>query len=158
MKFSIHDMESGDARIIATWRYPDPYSFYDMESDRDDLEEFLDFQDWDEDSNFAVLNVEGELVGFFTFTWNDDTLILGLGLRPDMTGAGLGVLFVRTGLEYARVKFSPKELRLSVATFNKRAIRVYEKCGFKVSRTFMNSTNGGVYEFVEMILDAHTER
>lgn len=158
MKFSIRNMEPEDALIITKWHYPDPYSFYDMESDRVDLEKFLDFQNWDEDSNFAALNVEGELVGFFTFIWNDDTLILGLGIRPDMTGTGLGELFVKTGLEYARAKFSPKELRLSVATFNKRAIKVYEKCGFKVSRTFLNSTNGGVYEFVEMILDAYPER
>lgn len=78
---------------------------------------------------------------------------VGLGLRPDRTGSGLGMDFVRTGLYYAQERFSPKQFRLSVVTFNERAIKVYERVGFKTSKTFMNETNGGIYEFVEMIAD-----
>jgi [ribosomal protein S18]-alanine N-acetyltransferase len=37
-----------------------------------------------------------------------------------------------------------------VATFNERAIKVYEGVGFVHGRTYRHETNGGVYEFLEM--------
>jgi ribosomal-protein-alanine N-acetyltransferase len=37
-----------------------------------------------------------------------------------------------------------------VATFNERAIKVYEGVGFVRGRTYCHETNGGVYEFLEM--------
>ena len=45
-----------------------------------------------------------------------------------------------------------KKLVLSVASFNSRAIHLYEKCGFKRIRSFVQATNGSFYEFIEMEL------
>ena len=42
------------------------------------------------------------------------------------------------------------EIRLSVASFNQRGIKVYEGSGFYVVRHFTQATNGGEYDFVEM--------
>jgi ribosomal-protein-alanine N-acetyltransferase len=81
-------------------------------------------------------------------------VVIGLGLRPDCTGKGLGQAFVEAGLEYAKQKFDPATFRLSVATFNRRAIRVYEKVGFKPDGVFMNETNDGQYEFLRMVRGA----
>lgn len=154
MEFLIRNMKPEDASIVATWHYPDPYSFYDMAHDKDDLEELLDFENWKADSKYAVFGEPGDLIGFFEFAHQGDIVDVGLGLRSDMTGKGLGLDYVRAGLVYAREKFSPREFRLSVATFNERAIKVYEKVGFKASKTFMTNTNGGVHEFLEMIMKA----
>jgi [ribosomal protein S18]-alanine N-acetyltransferase len=52
--------------------------------------------------------------------------------------------------EYARRRFAPKRFTLSVASFNQRAITVYERAGFAPVRVFAHSTNGGEWEFVEM--------
>ena len=61
---------------------------------------------------------------------------VGLGMRPDLTGRGFGEDFLRAGLRLARETYSPQAFRLTVATFNRRAIRVYEKAGFRAVETF----------------------
>ena len=76
--------------------------------------------------------------------------MVGVGLRPDLTGQGFGASFVEQGLEFARLRFTPKRFRLSVAEFNARAARVYERVGFVRTRSFVDETNGGSYPFLEM--------
>jgi hypothetical protein len=46
---------------------------------------------------------------------------LGIGLRPDLTGRGLGESFLRTQLEYAVQRWQPASFRLFVAAWNERA-------------------------------------
>jgi RimJ/RimL family protein N-acetyltransferase len=99
---------------------------------------------------FSALDEDGVLVGFFTLRMEGDDLVIGLGLRPDLTGRGLGRGFVEAGIEFGRRRFDPERIRLSVAAFNERAIRVYEQAGFTHARTFDHETNGGVHSFVEM--------
>ncbi|MCY0895037.1 MAG: GNAT family N-acetyltransferase [Alicyclobacillaceae bacterium] len=157
MEFSIRTMKPEDAYVIVKWHYSEPYSFYDMTDDEEDLREFLDFDHWKKDSKYAVYAGEDNLIGFFSFDEDNGIVDIGLGLRPDVTGNGLGLEFVQAGLDFARDKFCPKQFRLAVATFNERAIKVYKRMGFKSSETFMNNTNGGVYEFLEMISDSRPE-
>jgi len=149
--FTFKPMNESDARAIVTWHYDPPYDFYDMDQDPDDLAEFLNPQSWQE-TNYSVSDEQGQLVGFFSFTLYDaTTLEIGLGLRPDLTGKGLGISFLQVGLAFGRSKFTPACFVLRVATFNTRAIRTYERAGFKPLQTYMQHTNGGEYEFLRMI-------
>jgi ribosomal-protein-alanine N-acetyltransferase len=81
---------------------------------------------------------------------DQSALDVGLGLRPDLVGRGLGLAFVEAGLDFAHETFAPASYRLSVATFNRRAIAVYERAGFRATRSFIQHTNGGDHEFVAM--------
>jgi ribosomal-protein-alanine N-acetyltransferase len=90
-------------------------------------------------------------VGHFSFKPKDErTVELGLGLRPDLTGRGLGASFIAAGLEFGRERFAPERFVLSVATFNERAIKVYERAGFARVRVYMHATAGAEWEFLEM--------
>jgi ribosomal-protein-alanine N-acetyltransferase len=103
------------------------------------------------DAYWAVKDDSDELVGHFSFKPREArTLEIGLGLRPDLTGRGLGGPFLAAGLEFAHEQFSPERFVLSVATFNERAITVYERAGFAHVRVYMHSTGGGEWEFLEM--------
>jgi ribosomal-protein-alanine N-acetyltransferase len=142
-------MDEAAAEAIAGWHYEGSYAFYDMDQDAEDLAELLDPEAWT-DRYYAVKDEAEALVGFFCFEKEEGTVILGLGLRPDLTGGGLGAGFVEAGLDFAREKYAPATFRLSVATFNRRAIAVYRKVGFKDEALFTNETNGGQYEFLSM--------
>jgi ribosomal-protein-alanine N-acetyltransferase len=143
------EMTQDEAEAIADWRYEPPYDFYDWPADERDLALLLSAQAR-VGSMFAVRDGSGELIGFFGYERNDDVVVVGLGLRPDLTGRGLGASFVAAGLDFARERFAVQRFRLSVAVFNMRAIKVYERAGFVRTRTFDHETNGGVFRFVEM--------
>ncbi len=57
-------------------------------------------------------------------------------MRPDLTGRGLGADFVLTGLRFAREAYSSAAFRLTVATSNLRAVRVYQRVGLEVVEAF----------------------
>jgi [ribosomal protein S18]-alanine N-acetyltransferase len=149
--FSFRPMTQADAEAIALWHYPEPYSFYDWSQDPDDLDELLDPARRGE-AYVAVDDPDGAVIGYFSFKEAGRRLLaVGLGLRPDRTGRGLGEAFLAAGLDHARTRFDLVEgFVLSVATLNRRAITVYERAGFVPARVYEHDTNGGVWEFVEM--------
>jgi RimJ/RimL family protein N-acetyltransferase len=126
---------------IAGWRYEPPYDFYD--GDQEIVES--------PDRYYAARDENGDVVGFYYFESRGGLLEYGLGLRPDLTGRGLGLDFVRRGVEFGRRRFHPARVVLSVAAFNERARIVYERAGFRTTgrhvRTF---TRWGDVEFVDM--------
>ncbi|MDQ2715481.1 MAG: GNAT family N-acetyltransferase [Chloroflexota bacterium] len=151
MQFYIISMTAENAHMIAAWHYTMPYDFYDMASDPEDLAEFLDPQSWPE-SCYAVHDERDALVGFFNYRRVDvGEVEIGLGLCPDLTGQRLGLVFVQAGVAFAHTHFSATRIGLRVATFNTRAIRVYEQAGFVSLDTYMQRTNGAEYPFLRMV-------
>jgi ribosomal-protein-alanine N-acetyltransferase len=153
LNYLFKQMTQEDAEIIASWKYDGDYSFYDITSDEEDFELFLDSKKRG-DHYFAVYdfnNEKEELVGFFSFTEEPSGIRdIGLGMRPDLTGKGVGHSFIEAGLCFATDEYVVKTFTLSVATFNQRAIKVYERVGFQAQATYTQETNGGQYEFVKM--------
>ncbi|MBN1440038.1 MAG: GNAT family N-acetyltransferase [Anaerolineales bacterium] len=150
MAYHFAPMNTKYAQTVAGWHYDGVYAFYDFAQGPEDLAELLDPCNW-ENRYFAVLNGNGQLTGFFCFDVRGGAVELGLGMRPEDTGQRLGRAFVQAGLEFARRRFHPKRFHLEVAAFNQRAIRLYEKLGFLKEKTHLQRTNGGEFEFVQMI-------
>ena len=135
MDYTFRQMNEGQARQVAAWRYEPPYDFYDVASAPEHTQNY-----------YAALSGDGGLAGFFCFETearvpggnypDDGALDVGLGLRPDLTGKGLGLGFVVAGLEFARHHFAPSDFRLTVATFNELAVKVYERAGFRRTENF----------------------
>ena len=146
--YRFRQMNEADANGVAGWRYGPPYDFYDSAADPEDLAELLD-PERRKDAYFSVLD-RGDLIGFFQFEARGAALELGLGLRPDVTGMGVGLGFLAAGMGFARERFAPERFTLAVATFNGRAIRTYERAGFRRGETYTHETNGGRYSFLSM--------
>ena len=148
-QLKIAAMSQVEAETIAGLTYDGPYAFYNWSADENDLAELLD-SELRGDRYFSAHESSGELIGFFSFRHEGDAVVIGLGLRPDLTGRGLGLGYVEDGLAFARQRYAPLRFRLSVAKFNARAISVYERAGFVTTRSFVHETNGGSHAFVEM--------
>jgi ribosomal-protein-alanine N-acetyltransferase len=142
MSFTFSPMTEDDARAVVAWRYEPPYDVYDvLPAHRDETaQSFVD-----PSLGYHAARLDGELVGFCCFgadarvpggDYRDDLLDVGLGLRPDRTGRGIGLEFVRSVLAFAEATRAPSGCRLTVAGFNERAIRVYERAGFRLAHTF----------------------
>ncbi|SIS45522.1 GNAT family N-acetyltransferase [Salimicrobium flavidum] len=145
MSYFFRKMNQKEAEEIAyNWNYKGVYSFYDLEADEEDLVEFLDEK---KRGNRTYSVFEGEsLVGFFSWTYKNEAANISLGLRPDHTGQGEGLRFLESCLEF----LDSPAVTLDVALFNGRAIRVYEKAGFREVYRFNQETNGDSYIFVHM--------
>jgi RimJ/RimL family protein N-acetyltransferase len=114
---------------LQAWRYPAPYDFYDGDADP-----VLNSERF-----FGARDAAGELVGFYYFELKPPDLDYGLGLRPDLTGQGLGLDFFCTGLAFAHERYRPARVYLHVAEFNERARLVYERAGFRVVSSHVRS-------------------
>jgi ribosomal-protein-alanine N-acetyltransferase len=151
MKFIFTPMNEKFANDIANWHYDDVYSFYDMTADEDDLRILMDTNNW-QNIIKAVLSEDDELVGWASFYTENDEFWLSLGLRPDLTGRGVGKEFVTQCLKYATLQYESIEhtIKLHVALFNQRAIQVYERAGFIATNKTVRDTPIGQVDFIEM--------
>lgn len=151
MNFNFVKMNKEYADEIAyNWKYEDKYSFYDMTEDKEDLEEFLNPNKWE--NTYAVLNYNNKLVGFYSYYFKKDIMWIGFGLKPELTGKSLGEKFVQKGINYGLkvYKYDRDYIMLAVAEFNKRAINLYKKIGFNTVKKYDQKTNGGIYKFRSM--------
>jgi len=72
-------------------------------------------------------------VGLFEFKIEDRSLEIGLALKPEFIGKGLGAQYVKQGIAFGLQYYDQniEDIKLVVESENKAAIRVYEKVGFK---------------------------
>ena len=149
MNYTFSKMSQKQAENIASnWHYEGKYSFYDIAADEDDLAEFLNPLERGE--KYFSVRFRNEEIGFFCFDNETGSVDIGLGMKPELTGKGLGLDFLESGLNYAISKYNPENITLSVATFNERAIKLYIKAGFETTGTFMQDTNGSRFVFMRM--------
>lgn len=83
---------------------------------------------------FAVDDRQGKLIGWITLRQLHEqkgTGVLGIALDPTRMDRGLGTDALMAFLEYYFDEMGFREMKLDVAAFNRRAMRCYEKCGFR---------------------------
>ncbi len=152
---SLRAMTESYAKEICCWKYDGEYSVYN-------------FSDWetckakgwsiaDKDKlgrEFCALTQEENgrvvLCGFLRLTSEDGTINLGLGLRPDLCGRGLGAELMTIAINEYKRRFAGAGLELDVRTFNERAIKLYMKSGFAVTERITRKTPSGDTEYLHM--------
>jgi diamine N-acetyltransferase len=83
---------------------------------------------------YSVEDHSSEFVGRISLReieWRRGTAVLGVTFHPARLNQGFGSDALRTFLAYYFGPLKMNTLFLDVAAFNRRAFRVYEKCGFR---------------------------
>lgn len=153
-------MNYDEAKQISKWVYNEPYSIYSMDESDGCINELLNGY------YFSAFDRENNLIGYYCFGESaqvpagnqfgvydfKDITDIGLGIKPDLCGQGFGFGFLNSGLDFARNMLSSKGFRLTVATFNQRAIKVYQRIGFKKANSFERISDDRTVEFWVMVL------
>ncbi|NLW50865.1 MAG: GNAT family N-acetyltransferase, partial [Candidatus Brocadiaceae bacterium] len=79
-----------------------------------------------------------------------------LGIRPDLAGRGMGLAFLEAILAFAREQYGDVRFRATIADFNARSRRVFEKAGFRHEQAFVSAARPGL-EFVVVVKDPLSE-
>ncbi len=74
--------------------------------------------------------------------YSSEALDIGLMVRPDLNGLGRGGQFAAAVLEFAQRVFPERVWRVTIAEFNQRAQRVWQKSGFHQVQTFARRGDG----------------
>jgi diamine N-acetyltransferase len=86
----------------------------------------------------AIESIRGKLLGFinlYKINMEKKTATLGIYLGSEFTDKGYGTEAIMILLPHYFKTIGFKQLRLEVASHNKRAIECYRKCGFELVKT-----------------------
>lgn len=159
--YTITPMTEGDAREVLAWRYEPPYDIYNVASEDTDqaVAEFLT----PEFAYHSIRDADGDLIGFCCYgpdarvtggSYFTPALDVGIGLRPDRTGQGIGGSVLAEVLSFATERYAPPAFRATIATWNQRSLRTFEKAGFRIERTFRSEGHRGGSEWVQVVREA----
>jgi RimJ/RimL family protein N-acetyltransferase len=140
---------------MLSWQYEPPYGMYTLEpvDEATAIRELLR----PELHYVAVLDEHDDMIAFRCFgpdaqvpggIYGEEALDLGGGLRPDLTGKGLGWHVIAASMNYAMGRFAPRLFRTTVASFNQRAKKVCERLGYQVARSFNRPSDGMSFDIL----------
>lgn len=148
-------MREGHAEEICTWSYPPPYDIYGFLPWEQMKALEVEFGDpvIREQQYISILDDKESLWGFAQLFPMHEVTRIGLGMRPDWCGRGMGKRFMQTITREARRRRPCDEIDLEVMTWNERAIRAYEKAGFRITDTYERLTPKGTDLFHCMVYE-----
>ncbi|MEI7643555.1 MAG: GNAT family N-acetyltransferase [Chloroflexales bacterium] len=148
---TITPMDVAAATLVTSWRYPPPYEIYSLDEDQAMLVAAFSHPAY----GYFQLRQGGALVGFCCFgdegrvlggDYTTPALDVGISMRPDLTGRGMGRRYMGAVLAFAELRFCPPTLRLTVASFNLRARQLYARLGFRSVQQFVSLSSGREYQ------------
>ncbi|HEX9036668.1 MAG TPA: GNAT family N-acetyltransferase [Ktedonobacterales bacterium] len=150
-RFQFRPMRLEDAREAGRWRYPSEYAIYDLDPLALTLTALLRAPLRAFGFHALAVGMPGDpMISVFSFIKRGVDVEIGVGMRPDLMGRGLGLGLMLSGMDYARARLHPATFSLTVATFNRRAITVYERAGFVPGAITRVRLNGQFYDSMAM--------
>lgn len=145
-------MTKEEAIQICDWKYPGEYSIYDMPSYSIMESRDIAFANPKSIKNYYTFYDKEILVGFINLLNEKDTIFLGIGVTPNQCSKGYGHKILEQAINLSYRLYGNKQIYLEVRSWNKRAVKCYEKAGFAIVNTIQQETYAGQGEFYLMEL------
>ena len=134
-KGSLEPLAKETVAEMSQWEYEAPYDAYSFKGHHDEY--LLDESIWGVEQ--FCLSYDGIVLGQVACQYEGDDLWVGWSMAPEFTGQGNGAAFVsRCVQEIRRVKDHTGRILLRVSARNKRAIKAYQKAGFRYVETIQD--------------------
>ncbi len=144
-----HETTEEEKAAISEWKYPGDYAIYNNPPYAEQIRTGRGFAN--PRNRFYSFTDGAELVGYINLAEGETEVSFGIGVNPPLCGRGDGQEISRTARELSRRLYPGKPVSLVVRTWNIRAVRCYEKAGFRiVGEPFRQTTPIGEGEFFRM--------
>lgn len=154
MKYNITSMNEDIAKEISNWKYEGEYGIYNTESFEEMKKKQMSLVNPEKSKNYMCFfdSVNNNLIAYINILKKDnEDIFIGIGLKPDFCGKGLGAEILNMGIEEAISRYPNNQIVLQVRSWNQRAIKCYVKSGFCIEKTeTILDHNGNETEFVFM--------
>jgi RimJ/RimL family protein N-acetyltransferase len=131
----VRELTAEDLADIEGWAYDGPWAVYDSAGPLDpELGYWAVVEDTDDGDRllgFACLGEDARVPGLAAA---GGVLDVGVGMRPELVGQGLGPEFAATVLEFAARRGNGR-LRAVVQDWNQRSLRLMSRLGFTATGT-----------------------
>lgn len=142
-------MSSDYAAAIATWQYEGPWSIYDLDGQAPSSTDYWAVtDDLDRLVGFYCTGAEARVPGLDAAP---DVLDVGVGMHPDLVGAGNGREFATVILAHCRIEYRQSYARAVVQAWNARSLRLAAAMGFTPSGEHTATQNGKAVTYTIVI-------
>lgn len=157
MKLERINMNRAYAVETIKWRYTPPYDFYNNQLTEENIKERLDgsyyvliHSDMRDTFGYYCTGKSAQVPSGNQYGAYEQSYIdIGLGMNPLYIGKGNGYGFCTEIINYIKDTHHSKPIRLTVASFNKKAVHLYKTLGFRFDQSFSTDTS----EFLVMVND-----
>ncbi len=153
----ITSMNISAVKAICSWQYPEPYDVYNYMSFDEALKSSSPLLKEENKDNYLCFWENETLTAYINIHKRDNEIFLGIGLSPNCCGKSLGKTYLKQGIEKAESSYPDSEIWVQVRSWNVRAIKCYEACGFiEKYKEIIKDRFGNDEEFVFMRLEKET--
>lgn len=149
---AFHKTTEEEKHAICEWKYEGDYAIYNNASYEEQVRTHRGFAD--PKNNFYSFCSGTALIGYINLIEEESAVRFGIGVNPAFCGQGYGRAITEKACELAHELYPGKPVCLEVRTWNTRAVRCYEKAGFRiVGEPILKTTPIGEGLFFHMTAD-----
>lgn len=120
------------AKEACSWKYRGKYKVYNMPYREALMKKYAIGIKESREKQFIGYKLKGNLIGYGRIREYNNECYIGIGIRPSLCGKGYGKFVMNDLITKAKERYKDKDIVVEVRYFNKRALKCYEKLGFRI--------------------------
>ncbi len=147
-----HQSTEEEKRAICEWKYQDEYAIYNRPPYEEQAAAKRGFAN--PVNCFYSFRDGKKLIGYINLVEKETEVFFGIGVKPDCCNQGYGQAITKMACGLSHRLYPGKPLYLEVRTWNTRAVKCYEKAGFRIAgEPVARTTPIGEGTFYRMVAD-----